>query len=245
MRSVVAVNFCDTHFCGNIVQWISARRWLIEQSAPSRVPLAQPVMSHEEFLCCEVCVWQADLIIANEKKNWEEATFWQAQSIFYDLSQHIKILLHFEMLIGRPAFDFSAKIDDVWTGFFSSSIRHRFVFGAQNFALCVTFKASHVCLCAVNNKKIEKEHFAIPPTDTWPFSSPFPQIFTEIKQPRWRRCRFKEKGSSTIRADTARSQLLRTSCYKCMYDDLRFLIISLILRRLTQHFFFRHARLVF
>lgn len=118
MRSVVAVNFCDTHFCGNIVQWISARRWLIEQSAPSRVPLAQPVMSHEEFLCCEVCVWQADLIIANEKKNWEEATFWQAQSIFYDLSQHIKILLHFEMLIGRPAFDFSAKIDDVWTGFF-------------------------------------------------------------------------------------------------------------------------------
>lgn len=43
--------------------------------------------------------------------------------------------------------------------FFSSSIRHRFVFGAQNFALCVTFKASHVCLCAVNNKKNGKRTF--------------------------------------------------------------------------------------
>lgn len=65
------------------------------------------------------------------------------------------------------------------------------------------------------------------------------QIFTEIKQPRWRRCRFKEKGSSTIWADSARSQLLWASCYKCMFAIrsvvLRFLIIFHLLC-LTQHF---------
>lgn len=46
------------------------------------------------------------------------------------------------------------------------------------------------------------------------------QIFTKAKQPRWRRCRFKEKGSSTVWADSTRSQFLWASCYKCTFSRL-------------------------